>query len=108
MCAAAALGVCARKGSEPSRAIAVTTAIPAVERLGTSLTSFIATLPLVRTGPRFGQPPSHFPPSHFDARARDRSQDHGLTRAFLGLDWGGVKAANVANAGVRLQIVLER
>jgi hypothetical protein len=30
-----------------------------------------------------------------------------LTRAFLGLDWGGVKAANVANAGVRLQIVLE-
>src|SRR5262249_39787923 len=75
MCAAAALGACARAGSEPSRTIAATTAIPLAERLGASLKAFMAMPPLARTVSDFAT---------FSMReAGDRSQDHGFTRVFF-------------------------
>src|SRR5215470_1003285 len=53
MWVAAALGACAGSGNEPNRAAAATTAIPAVATRRPRLNSFIATLPLVRTGLNF-------------------------------------------------------
>src|SRR5258708_2677667 len=60
MCAAAAPGVCACNGREPNKTIAIVTTIQVVERPGPSLKSFIVTFPLVRSGFRPSQPPSHF------------------------------------------------
>src|SRR5262249_6261025 len=58
MCAAAALGVWARNGFEPSGTIAIITAIEVAERLGTSLKSFIASASTRPDNFGFGRLPS--------------------------------------------------
>src|SRR5919199_4714064 len=63
MRAAAALGACARNGSDPSRTIIVASATPVVPRVGASLRFLTATLPLVRQAFRLAtQAQRHLPP----------------------------------------------
>src|SRR5258708_38546796 len=84
MCAAAAPGVCACNGREPNKTIAIVTTIQAVESPGPSLKSLIVTFPLVRSGFRPSQPPSHF--DAWAGRYMDRRN-----RPSWGFDCGRVK-----------------
>src|SRR5262249_48629377 len=100
MCAAAALGACARAGSEPSRTIAATTAIPLAERLGASLKAFMAIPPPARTVSDFA--------TFLMREGGDRSQDHGFTRVFFSASIAAASRRRaVANAGVRREFVLK-
>src|ERR1700720_4425574 len=94
MCAAAALGACPPDGNEPNRAVAVTTANPVVAKLGASLSTFIATLPLSAQ-------------AWTSTRERVIARGRSFDRRFCGAIAAASRRVNVANAGVHWRVVLK-